>query len=551
MRIIKTLGAAFLLVGTGGAILSFGAYNDNNFSYRSDGMIMINGEVFYPVGVYFIPLPDQRIRGPAENPPEGTFLHEIWNYGRGFCFDEFGAGGGNFVLFPCFHTNLPNLTELTDPEALYWFEHFVPCDLTDYHPGGDQCTPDLQAALAAGIQLITCHNLGYSWGEGDPYKIWGQAGKRTENSRTTYFNTVKGMVEASEAEGAFFGWWGFSEPLWRGFLKRTGTPNMPYSPTYDYVNDVCIHIKQLEAGASANHPVYLEECVAAIVADSYREYHTGCDILGYNVRIFPAPFIWNNVLHYNGINNRWASITGDTADVQFCSVDGAKPVICCVDAIWARKEGIYYFPNYHQLRFMTYDAVIHRVNGLLWGMWHYVFPPTKAPEGPVPDDEVEERLKPVIREVGTGVMAAVLKAPFDDTLVEAIVRHEGDVVERTAIVGGDLAPKNHICSGRYLMEGCAKLVTEEVGPGQFMDFVYFVAACREGRDSLTGEPVNEYQVTFKPFFSGDWLATYVLRIEPDGTTTQLPVVNGAFTDTFIGEDVNIYKFQKPPRFGES
>jgi len=143
MRIIKTLGAAFLLVGTGGAILSFGAYNDNNFSYRSDGMIMINGEVFYPVGVYFIPLPDQRIRGPAENPPEGTFLHEIWNYGRGFCFDEFGAGGGNFVLFPCFHTNLPNLTELTDPEALYWFEHFVPCDLTDYHPGGDQCTPDL------------------------------------------------------------------------------------------------------------------------------------------------------------------------------------------------------------------------------------------------------------------------------------------------------------------------------------------------------------------------------------------------------------------------
>jgi len=70
MRIIKTLGAAFLLVGTGGAILSFGAYNDNNFSYRSDGMIMINGEVFYPVGVYFIPLPDQRIRGPAENPPE-------------------------------------------------------------------------------------------------------------------------------------------------------------------------------------------------------------------------------------------------------------------------------------------------------------------------------------------------------------------------------------------------------------------------------------------------------------------------------------------------
>jgi hypothetical protein len=58
-------------------------------------------------------------------------------------------------------------------------------------------------------------------------------------------------------------------------------------------------------------------------------------------------------------------------------------------------------------------------------------------------------------------------------------------------------------------------------------------------------------VTFKPFFSGNWLATYVLRIEPDGTTTQLPVVNGAFTDTFVGEDVQIYKFRKPARFGET
>jgi len=26
---------------------------------------------------------------------------------------------------------------------------------------------------------------------------------------------------------------------------------------------------------------------------------------------------------------------------------------------------------------------------------------------------------------------------------------------------------------------------------------------------------------------------------------------GLFTDTFMGEDVHIYKFTKPPRFGES
>jgi hypothetical protein len=118
-------------------------------------------------------------------------------------------------------------------------------------------------------------------------------------------------------------------------------------------------------------------------------------------------------------------------------------------------------------------------------------------------------------------------------------------------IGGDFAPKNHLCSGEYLMEGCAKLVSEEIGPGTYVDFVYLIAACREGRDSISGDPVNEYDVTFKPYFSGSWFATSVEVIEPDGTPTQLPVVNGTFTDTFEGEDVRIYKFQKPPRFGES
>jgi hypothetical protein len=38
-------------------------------------------------------------------------------------------------------------------------------------------------------------------------------------------------------------------------------------------------------------------------------------------------------------------------------------------------------------------------------------------------------------------------------------------------------------------------------------------------------------------------------LDPGGER-QLPVVNGAFTDTFAGEDVHIYRFRKPTRFGE-
>jgi hypothetical protein len=312
--------------------------------------------------------------------------------------------------------------------------------------------------------------------------------------------------------------------------------------TWEEQQHVYEDLRAHEAAAGGNRPVVFEECIAAIIADLLRQYNAACDVLAYNVRIFPAPN-WS----YNWLNNSWASITGDTADLQYWSVDGAKPVVCCVDAVWYENH----FPTYHQLRFMTYDAVIHRVNGLTWGAYPYVYPRSTQPGHNIPDEEVEGRLKPVIREVGTGVMPNVLKAAFDDTMVEAVVKKDGTVVERTAIMGGSLTPKSHLCSGRYLMEGCAKLVSEEIGPGTYVDFVYLIAACREGRDSISGEPVNEYDVTFKPYFSGSWFATSVEVIEPDGTPTQLPVVNGTFTDTFESEDVRIYKFRKPPRFGES
>jgi hypothetical protein len=188
-------------------------------------------------------------------------------------------------------------------------------------------------------------------------------------------------------------------------------------------------------------------------------------------------------------------------------------------------------------------------------MYHYVYPEHKSAELKVPGDEYTLAVKPTLAVLGNtlaeGGINEVLKAPFDDTLVEAIVKLNAEVVERTALVGGDLAPKNHLLSGNYLLEGCLKLVTEEIGPGVYQDFVYLITANRKGRDSRTHGPFDEYEVTFKPFFSGNWLATYVLRIESDGTTTQIPVVNGTFTDTFMGEDVRIYKFTKPLRFGES
>jgi hypothetical protein len=232
--------------------------------------------------------------------------------------------------------------------------------------------------------------------------------------------------------------------------------------------------------------------------------------------------------------------------MHFWSVDGEKPVVCCVDAVW--WEG--YFPAEEQVRFMTYDAIIHRVNGLYWGMYHYVYPSG----GNVPGDGYTNYVKPVIREMGHSLgdvgeegVEELLTAPFDDLMVEAVVTEDEDIVERTAIIGGDLAPKNHYCSGRYLIEACAKYMEEE-GPMGVTPYVYLIVACRDGRVTVKpGDPpssYNEYEVTFRPYFSGTWGAA---TVEVVNESRSVSVVNGAFTDTIISEGVHIYKFEKPSK----
>jgi len=536
-QLSRTGAAALLVAGWVSAGFCFAAYNDLSVTYRPDGMILCNGDAYFPLGVYFEPVPNVRTKD--------DFLAKIAAEGRGFCYQEFAANGGNMVMIPTFHFN----PTYPPPPAYHLYDSVMPSDITDYHeqPPND-CTADLTAANQYGVKLFTDPNLAYSWGAADPYlKMFdvvngGSTTERTDGSREAYFNTVKGMVEASGAgAGAFFGW----TNCWEAAGSAPGSPPM-FQPTGAYVAHVWDHIRTLESNAGATHPVYSEENTRAIVADTLPAYNAGCDILAYNVRICPAPYLresWDAATQYKFDADFWASDTGNTADVQHWSVEAVKPLLCCVDAVWSPLQGNYYFPPLHQMRFMSYDAVIHRCNGLLWGMWSFVFPDTS--QGYVPDPIYDTNVKPVVAEMGLGEMYGVLRAPYDETVVSAVARKDGTVVERTALVGGDLAPKNHLLSGNYLIEGCVKY---------YDDHVYLIAACREGRDSITGEPVNNYAVTFRPFFSGDWADMYVTVINEDvgpGIPRTRPVGDGTFTDNFQGEDVHIYKFTKPPRFGET
>ena len=115
----------------------------------------------------------------------------------------------------------------------------------------------------------------------------------------------------------------------------------------------------------------------------------------------------------------------------------------------------------------------------------------------------------------------------------------------SALIGGDLAPKNHFLSDQILMEGCAK---------RHGGYTYLIVACREGIDQFSTVPAEPYDVTFRPYFSSKtpWTGTVEVVGEevPTGPRT-INITNGTFTDDFVPEQVHIYKFQRPVPFGSS
>jgi hypothetical protein len=150
--------------------------------------------------------------------------------------------------------------------------------------------------------------------------------------------------------------------------------------------------------------------------------------------------------------------------------------------------------------------------------------------------------KPTFNEIGQGgIMHEVLKSEYDNLLVEVIAERQNFEVERSAFVGGDLAPKNHFLSDGILMEGCAK---------KYGGYTYLIVACREGIDQFNPITPPPYVVTFRPYFSAKtpWTGTVEVVGEEDpggGQVRTINIVNGAFTDNFDPEEVHIYKFARP------
>jgi hypothetical protein len=546
------IGGRFLVVATLAAawagIAHGGAFNACHVTYDYDGTLLINGERFFPVGNYFLP----------QGYPENQGIPNINE-----AYEAFAANGGNTLIHPRYSHML---SSEPDPYGV----HGCPSDL---YYGETECTDHLNAAYPQAVKLMAGSHIFWWWDAEyrneeypGPHPLCGWVSgtygwpieQPTQEERFSGLppsGGIKGWVE-NGASGAFMGWNHWGEGAWcfwqHKFLEPGPYPEPPMPvPSAGDVQRTYDWLRALEdnPAVDADHPTFTFDPPIVRLVDLWPMYYAATEIAGVNTIPVPEPYIskfrdtepfsWCK----NGmLPNYSCALGGDVMDVFFEIVNAEKPVICVVQnhdgKIIIGNEEKYIPPTAGQSRFMTYDGIIHRANGILYGGQSF---------GSLEEaywnifEQFWDPCKPTFNEIGQGgVMHEVLKGEYDNLLVEVITKQQGVEVERSAFIGGELAPKNHFLSANILMESCVK---------KYGGFTYLIAACRVGIDQLNPVTPPPYAVTFRPYFSTKTTWTGAVEVVGEegtgGEPRTINIVNGAFADEFDPEEVHIYKFQRP------
>ncbi len=112
---------------------------------------------------------------------------------------------------------------------------------------------------------------------------------------------------------------------------------------------------------------FQEDSSAGAYFPIVRRYSTPMDLLGVDIYPVPAPGVGQNDL-----KNRSLSCVGDYAELAAATGWNRKPVWMILQAWgWGESGGANNLdkmprPTYHELRFMTYDAILHGATGIDW-----------------------------------------------------------------------------------------------------------------------------------------------------------------------------------------
>jgi len=546
----RTLVAIVITAAAWATAAHGGDFNACRVTYDYDGTLLINGERFFPVGTHFLP--------PGE--PDQTPAPSIED-----AYAAYAANGGN-ILFA------PRYFNMYSPFAPVYDVHLLPSDMFS---GQADCVGHLNGANAAGVKLMTCPHINWWWDKSynppGPHPLWitvqadwgwhiEQATQEERFSGLDPNGGIKGWIENGASE-AFMGWHHFTEPAWSFYNDRwfTEPPEYPKPPTpvptAAGMQETYGWLRALEddPAVDAEHPTLYYEPVVVRTHDLLPGYFDAAELVCVNPIMVPEPYVadfWDNE-HYTTkggiLPNYHSAAVGDVIDVFFEVGNGAKSIISMSQNHYfgvPGKPGVN--PTEAQQRFMAYDAIIHRANGVLFG--HQSFGTINGETGRWEIfDDYWDPCKPTFNEIGQGsLMHGVLKGEYDNILAEVETRPlgGGDVIEKSVFIGGELAPKNHYLSDQILMEGCAK---------RYGGYTYLIVARREGIDQYQPS-FTPVEVTFRPYFSSKspWTGTVeVVGEEGPGGVRTINIINGGFTDQFVQEEVHIYKFVRPaPYVGE-
>ena len=112
---------------------------------------------------------------------------------------------------------------------------------------------------------------------------------------------------------------------------------------------------------------FQEDSSAGAYFPIVRRYSTPMDVLGVDIYPVPAPGVAQNDL-----KNRSLSCVGDYAELAAATGWNRKPVWMILQGWgWGESGGANNLdkmprPTYHELRFMTYDAILHGATGIDW-----------------------------------------------------------------------------------------------------------------------------------------------------------------------------------------
>lgn len=234
-------------------------------------------------------------------------------------------------------------------------------------------------AKAAGFDLIRVNPKAAEFAAARQHELhaWTAVGSVSVKNRAETESRIRETVTAFKNERSLLFWETEDEP---SFQWKNREPRVS--------SEEIVTTARLIRSLDASRLLYLNHSPTNLVP-TLQKYNAGADIVATDIYpVIPSGIrelfaLWPNGLH-GDLLNPYISQVGRYADKMRQVAGVSRPVFLVLQAFaWEnlrekdRDPDMILYPTRHQLRFMSYQSIVHGVNGLIF--WGLAFTPPQAP----------------------------------------------------------------------------------------------------------------------------------------------------------------------------